>query len=720
MLATIFGTHSSSKYSQSFFELIKSIGESNSKQEQDRIISSERSRLKAEVKGASRVDSQSSKEWVIRALYCEMLGSDASFAFIHGINLAQDNSNLIAKRTGYLFCGITFVPHSDANLLLINTLLKDLDSTNWLFNIAALVAICTLPSPEITNDVLPSVVRLTNHSQAAVRKRAYLAIQTIMRVTPEHLPGVVDIVAQSLSDSDAIVMSANLPLIELIVSDKTCIEWTWSNDEESSSNKIGVDFIEFFVSLLHKIAIDRELDRNYNYYHIPAPWVQARIVRILTCLGQHYPDKADTIRDVLRKILNITLSSNHKKSPNIDSAMLYSVGLGLCSLMDFECAEAIGEVVSRFLISQSPELRYAGLSLLTALTALDASYAKKHSILIVEFLEDHDEQIQKAALILIAEVTTSNNLSFVIDRLLSTIQFTYDNKYRASLATCATKLLEEHSNNNLEYIQACLKVLQTAGEDAPLMCCSSLPLLISDNSKDAQLIDGFTDLMFDFFEQNVESWVYKNSSSSDALLQLCLVSFRLLKTLRSKIFNEKIKPVVVTFFMKNRGQLSSGVDSLCCSILGNFSYENGEDDLFKVKNSVTKNTLNKVFELNKRTKSGKNYRPDKSMRPIAKWEESRVPMEIEVAIVDVGRVDDSIILPSVSESIMKVVETKHVDAENRPSASTQKWSPTAVTQTISETQKLKIEAERTRIDMAEKQRLKEAQEKQEMAKILFG
>jgi len=720
MLATVFGAHSSSKYSQSFFELIKSIGESNSKQEQDRIILSERSRLKAEVKGASRVDSQSSKEWVLRALYCEMLGSDASFAFIHGINLAQDNSNLIAKRTGYLFCGITFVPHSDANLLLINTLLKDLDSSNWLFNIAALVAICSLPTPEITNDVMPSVIRLTSHTQAAVRKRSYLAIQTIMRVTPEHLPGVVDIVAQSLSDSDAIVMSANLPLIELIVSDKSCIEWSWSGEDDSSANKLGVDFIEFFVSLLHKIAIDRELDRNYNYYNVPAPWVQARIVRILTCLGLHYPDRADIIREILRKILHLTLSSNHKKSPNIDSAMLYSVGLGLCSLMDFECAEAIAEVVSRFLISQSPELRYAGLSLLTALTSLDASYAKKHSILIVEFLEDQDEQIQKAALILIAEVTTSTNLSFVIDRLLSTIQFTYDNKYRASLAACAAKLLEEYSSDNLEYIKGCLSVLQTAGEDAPLMCCSSLPVLVSDHSKDSDLVDKFLELIFDFFQQNQYSWIEKNSSASDALLQLCLVSFRLLKTMRCKVFDEKIKPVVATFFLKNRRILSSGVKSLCCSILGSLHYGNEENDLFKAKKSLTKDALTKVFEINQRNKSGRNYRPDQSMRPIAVWAANRAPMEIEVALVDGGcRNLDSMILPSVSASIMKVAELEHIDAENRPAS--QRWTPPiAVTQTISETQKIRIEAERNKINMAEKQRLKGVQEKEEMAKILFG
>merc|ERR1739838_428673 len=216
------------------------------------------------------------------------------------------------------------------------------------------------------------------------------------------------------------------------------------------------------------------------------------------------------------------------------------------------------------------------------------------------------------------------------------------------------------------------------------------------------------------------SWIEKNSSASDALLQLCLVSFRLLKTMRCKVFDEKIKPVVATFFLKNRRILSSGVKSLCCSILGSLHYGNEENDLFKAKKSLTKDALTKVFEINQRNKSGRNYRPDQSMRPIAVWAANRAPMEIEVALVGGGcRNLDSMILPSVSASIMKVAELEHIDAENRPAS--QRWTPPiAVTQTISETQKIRIEAERNKINMAEKQRLKGVQEKEEMAKILFG
>ena len=43
------------------------------------------------------------KECMVRLIYCEMLGYDASFGYIHAIKLAQQG-NLLEKRVGmYVF-----------------------------------------------------------------------------------------------------------------------------------------------------------------------------------------------------------------------------------------------------------------------------------------------------------------------------------------------------------------------------------------------------------------------------------------------------------------------------------------------------------------------------------------------------------------------------------------------------------------------------------------
>ena len=62
-----------------FFELVKAIGESKSKQEEDRIVAEEIAYLKKAFSSSS-ASKKKAKELVIRSLYVEMLGQDGSFA----------------------------------------------------------------------------------------------------------------------------------------------------------------------------------------------------------------------------------------------------------------------------------------------------------------------------------------------------------------------------------------------------------------------------------------------------------------------------------------------------------------------------------------------------------------------------------------------------------------------------------------------------------------
>jgi AP-4 complex subunit epsilon-1 len=90
--------------SKEFFELIKSIGESKSKQEEDRIILNEVAVLKKKmendkpgapvgipapggVQGGNTLTSNKKKarEFLVRVLYVEMLGHDGSFGYIKAV-----------------------------------------------------------------------------------------------------------------------------------------------------------------------------------------------------------------------------------------------------------------------------------------------------------------------------------------------------------------------------------------------------------------------------------------------------------------------------------------------------------------------------------------------------------------------------------------------------------------------------------------------------------
>ena len=75
-----------------FFDLVKSIGESKSKQEEDRIVAEEVAYLKKAF-AASNANKRKAKELVIRSLYVEMLGQDATFSYLKIVELCASSSD---------------------------------------------------------------------------------------------------------------------------------------------------------------------------------------------------------------------------------------------------------------------------------------------------------------------------------------------------------------------------------------------------------------------------------------------------------------------------------------------------------------------------------------------------------------------------------------------------------------------------------------------------
>lgn len=68
---------------------LQAIGECKSKAEEDRIITQELELLKQRLSDP-KLDKSRGKEYMIRLIYCEMLGHDASFAYIKALQFASD------------------------------------------------------------------------------------------------------------------------------------------------------------------------------------------------------------------------------------------------------------------------------------------------------------------------------------------------------------------------------------------------------------------------------------------------------------------------------------------------------------------------------------------------------------------------------------------------------------------------------------------------------
>lgn len=103
-----------------YFELVKAIGESKSKQEEDRIVAEEVAFLKKTTFTKKKL-----KELVIRCFYVEMLGHDASFSYIKAVELCASTS-IHQKKVGYLAAALCLCPDHEFRFMLVNQIQRDL------------------------------------------------------------------------------------------------------------------------------------------------------------------------------------------------------------------------------------------------------------------------------------------------------------------------------------------------------------------------------------------------------------------------------------------------------------------------------------------------------------------------------------------------------------------------------------------------------------------
>ena len=215
-----------------------------------------------------KLDKDKLKEYLIRLMYVEMLGHDASFGYIHAVKATTEH-DLSLKRVAYLATAQFLDEHHDLIILIVNTVQQDLKDDNYLVVCAALTTICRLVNEDTIPAVLPQVTELLNHPKEHVRKKAVMALHRFHRRAPasvEHLHGKF---RQMLCDKDPSVMSASLcALYDLIVDDP----------------KPQKNLVPSFVSILKQI-VEHRLPKAYDYHRAPAPFLQVKLLKILAALG---------------------------------------------------------------------------------------------------------------------------------------------------------------------------------------------------------------------------------------------------------------------------------------------------------------------------------------------------------------------------------------------------------------------------------------------------
>eukprot|EP01064_Diplonema_japonicum_P023688 TRINITY_DN3409_c0_g1_i3.p1 TRINITY_DN3409_c0_g1~~TRINITY_DN3409_c0_g1_i3.p1 ORF type:complete len:761 (+),score=251.07 TRINITY_DN3409_c0_g1_i3:90-2372(+) len=447
--------------SKQFFDLIRSIGEAKSKQEEDKIIAREIAVLKSKM-GEKDVDKKQMKEYVVRLLYCEMLGSNAEFGYIFCVNLIA-SSDLLQKRTGYLAVQLTISPDCDLLYLIVSAIQKDLKSTNSLDVCCALNAATKLINAELMPCLIQDVQNCLKHQSALVRKKAIVCIHAFWRKDEMGI-GDNKQYQQVLCDKDPAVMACTLSFLQ----DLCCL-----NPEENKH------LVSSFVSILRQIC-EHRLTKEYDYHRIPAPWIQIKLLKLLAILCHQDVERSKQAYIVLGEVMKRADSG----LPIGHAVIFECVKTITCLVPAPELIESAADAISKFLSSPNPNLKYLGITSLSRIVLINPIYAKEHRDVVMGCLEDHDGTIKRKTLDLLYAMTNQDSVEVIVARLARFLAAAHDVYLKSDLVTNISDLAYKYYPTMEWYIQTMNNVIKLGEQFVDNQTVQGMLKMIAEGSEE--------------------------------------------------------------------------------------------------------------------------------------------------------------------------------------------------------------------------------------------
>ncbi|KAM9313264.1 LOW QUALITY PROTEIN: AP-4 complex subunit epsilon-1 [Gastrophryne carolinensis] len=449
--------------------LIRNITALSSRQEEEKLIQQELANLKVTVSSPNTTLRQM-KECMVRLIYCEMLGYEASFGYIHAIKLAQQG-NLLEKRVGYLAVSLFLHENHELLLLLVNTVLKDLQSTNLVEVCMALTVVSQIFPREMIPAALPLIEDKLQHSKEIVRRKAVLALYKFYLIAPTQVQHLQEKFRKALCDRDVGVMAASLHIYLQAIKDNP------------STYK---DLTGSFVTILKQV-VGGKLPVDFNYHSVPAPWLQIQLLRILRLLGKDDPSTSKLIYDVLDESLR-RAEINH----NITYAILFECVQTIYTICPkSDLFEKAAKCIGKFVLSPKINLKYLGLKALTYVVQQDPNLALQHQMTIIECLDHPDPIIKRETLELLYRITNEQNVTVIVQKMLEYLKESKDEYTIIALVGKIADLAERYPLNNQWFVETMNVVFSVGGDmvhpDIPNNFLRNLAEGFSDEKEDGQL-----------------------------------------------------------------------------------------------------------------------------------------------------------------------------------------------------------------------------------------
>ncbi|XP_069722453.1 AP-4 complex subunit epsilon-1 isoform X3 [Phaenicophaeus curvirostris] len=372
---------------------------------------------------------------------------------------------------GYLAVSLFLHENHELLLLLVNTVVKDLQSTNLVEVCMALTVVSQIFPREMIPAVLPLIEDKLQHSKEIIRRKAVQALYKFYLIAPNQVQHIHDKFRKALCDRDAGVMAASLPIYLQMIK------------ENSSGYK---DLTGSFVTILKQV-VGGKLPVDFNYHSVPAPWLQIQLLRILGLLGKDDPRASELMYDVLDESLR-RAELNH----NITYAILFECVQTIYTIHPkSELLEKAAKCIGKFVLSPKINLKYLGIKALAYVVQQDPNLALQHQMTIIECLDHPDPIIKRETLELLYRITNGQNVVVIVQKMLDYLKESKEEYAIINLVGKIAELAEKYAPDNEWFIQTMNAVFSVGGDvvhhDIPNNFLRLLAEGFDDGKEDVQL-----------------------------------------------------------------------------------------------------------------------------------------------------------------------------------------------------------------------------------------
>ena len=221
------------------------------------------------------------------------------------------------------------------------------------------------------------------------------------------------------------------------------------------------DLVNHFIIILKQI-IDHRLPREFDYHRLPAPWIQTKILEILSYLGENDQEISKTMYEIITTVLKRSDDS----AINVGYALVYQCLRTITRIYPSqELLDLATQTISRFLSSASKNLKYMGIMGLIQIVKIDPKYTLDYQNMVVDCLEDADDTLKIRTLDLLYKMTNKQNVEPIVDKLLSYLKNApVESTARKDLVVKINELGEKFAPNKNWYIRTMNKVFEMGGD----------------------------------------------------------------------------------------------------------------------------------------------------------------------------------------------------------------------------------------------------------------